>query len=92
MKSGRLRWADHVACMGERRCAYRALVGKPERRRPFEKPCCRYEDNIRKDLLKVGWDMDWIDLAQERDRWPALVTAVNFGFHKMRRISSLSTY
>jgi hypothetical protein len=50
IKSRRLRWAGHVACMGERRGAYRALVGKPEGRRPLERPRCRWEDNIKMDL------------------------------------------
>jgi hypothetical protein len=63
--------------MGERRGAYRALVGKPVGRRPLERPRRRWEDNIKMDLRKVGWgDMDWINLAQDRDRWRALVNAV----------------
>jgi hypothetical protein len=77
IKSGRLRWAGHVTCMGERRGAYRALVGKPEGRRPLGRPRCRWEDNIRVDLREVGWGgVDWIDLAQDRDRWRALVYVV----------------
>jgi hypothetical protein len=64
IKSRRLRWAGHVARMGERRGAYRALVGKPEGRRPLERPRHRWEDNIKMDLQEVGWgDMDWINLA-----------------------------
>jgi hypothetical protein len=55
MKSRRLRWAGHVARMRERRGAYRALVGKPEGRRPLERPRRRWEDNIKKDLREVGW-------------------------------------
>jgi hypothetical protein len=56
--------------MGERRGAYRALVGKPKGRRPLERPRRRWEDNIKIDLREVGWeDVDWIDLAQDRDRW-----------------------
>jgi hypothetical protein len=63
--------------MGERRCAYRALVGKPEGRRPLGRPRRRWEDNIKIDLREVGWGgMDWINLAQDRDRWRALVNAV----------------
>jgi hypothetical protein len=59
--------------MGERRGAYRALVGKPEGRRPRR----RWEDNIKMDVREVGWGgMDWISLAQDRDRWRALVNAV----------------
>jgi hypothetical protein len=62
---------------GERRGAYRALVGKPEGRRPLERPRHRWEDNIKMDLRKVGWGgMDWINLAQDRDRWRALVYTV----------------
>jgi hypothetical protein len=63
--------------MGERRGAYRALVGKPEGRRPLGRPRHRWEDNIKMDLREVGWvDMDWIDLVQDRDRWRAVVNAV----------------
>jgi hypothetical protein len=62
--------------MGERRGAYRALVGKPQGRRPLERPRRRWEDNIKMDLREVGWGADWIDLAQDRDRWRALVNAV----------------
>jgi hypothetical protein len=66
-----------VARTGERRGAYRALVGKPEGRRPLERPRHRWEDNIKMDLLEVGWEgADWIDLAQDRDRWRALVYTV----------------
>jgi hypothetical protein len=74
IKSRRLRWAGHVARMGERRGAYRALVGKPEGRRPLGRPRRRWEDNIKMDLREVGWEgIDWIDQAQDRDRWQALV-------------------
>jgi hypothetical protein len=74
MKSRRLRWAGHVARMGERGGVYRALVGKPEGRRPLRRPRRRWEDNIKMDLLEVGWGgMDWINVAQDRDRWRALV-------------------
>jgi hypothetical protein len=63
--------------MGERRGAYRALVGKPEGRRPLGRPRRRWEDNIKMDLREVGWGgMDWINVAQVRDRWRALVNAV----------------
>jgi hypothetical protein len=63
--------------MGERRGAYRALVGKPEGRRPLGSPRRRWEDNIKIDLREVGWGgMDWISLAKDRDRWRAFVNAV----------------
>jgi hypothetical protein len=63
--------------MGEGRGAYRILVGRPEGRRPLGKPRCRWEDNIKMDLQEVGWKgMDWIDTAQDRDRWRVLVYAV----------------
>jgi hypothetical protein len=77
IKSRRLRWAGQVARMGERRGAYRALVGKLEGRRPLGRPRRRWEVNIKMDLREVGWGgMDWINLAQDRDRWRALVNAV----------------
>jgi hypothetical protein len=77
IKSRRLRWAGHVVCMGERRGAYRSLVGKPEGRRPLGRPRHRWEDNIKVDLLEVGLGgMDWINLAHDRDRWRALVNTV----------------
>jgi hypothetical protein len=63
--------------MGERRGAYRALVGKHKGRRPLGRPRRRWEDNIKMDLREVGWGgMDWINLAQDMDRWRALVNAV----------------
>jgi hypothetical protein len=75
--SRKLRWAGHIARMGERRCAYRVLVGKPEGRRASGRPRHRWEDNIKIDLREVGWGgVDWIDLAQDRDRWRALVHTV----------------
>ena len=62
---------------GERRCVYRVLVGKPEGKRPLGRPRRRWEENIKMDLQEVGCGgMDWIDVAQDRDRWRALVTAV----------------
>jgi hypothetical protein len=73
----RMRWEGHVARMGEGRGAYRILVGRPEGRRPLGRPRRRWEDNIKMDLQEVGWGgMDWIDMAQDRDRWQALVNAV----------------
>jgi hypothetical protein len=62
--------------MGEKRGAYRILVGRPEGRRPFGRPRWRWDDNIKIDLKEVGWGMDWIELAQDRDRWRALVNAI----------------
>jgi hypothetical protein len=73
IKSRRMRWAGNVACMGEKRGAYRILVGRPKGRRPLGRPRRRWEDNIKIDLQEVGWGMDWIELAQDRDRWRALV-------------------
>ncbi|KAJ4436798.1 hypothetical protein ANN_16930 [Periplaneta americana] len=68
----RLRWAGHVARMGESRNAYRVLVGRPEGKRPLGRPRRRWEDNIKMDLRKVGYDdRDWLNLAQDRDRWRA---------------------
>ena len=63
--------------MEERRGVYRVLVGKPEGKRPLERPKCRWEDNNKMDLQEVGCGgMDWIELAQDRDRWRALVSVV----------------
>jgi len=77
IKSRRMRWAGHVARMGEGRGVYRALVGKPEGKGPLGRPRHRWEDNIKMDFQEVGFGcMDWIELAQDRDRWRALVTAV----------------
>jgi len=77
IKSRRMRWAGHVALMGEERGVYRVLMGKPEGRRPLGRPRHRWAANIRMDLLEVecGY-MDWIGLAQDRDRWRTLVSAV----------------
>jgi hypothetical protein len=67
MKSRRIKWAGHVARMGEKKNAYRILVGKPEGKRPLGRRRRRWEDNIRMDLREIGWGgMDWIDLAQGR--------------------------
>ena len=77
IKSTRMRWAGHVARMGERRVVYKVLVGKPEEKRPLGRPKHRWEDNINVDLQAVGCGiMDWIELAQDRDRWQAIVNAL----------------
>jgi hypothetical protein len=69
IKSSKMRWAGHIARMGEKRNAYRILVGKPEVKRPLGRPRGRWIDNIRVDLREIGWGgMDWIDLAQDRDQ------------------------
>ena len=77
LKSGRLRWAGHVARMEQSRNAYRVLVGKPEGKRPLGRPRRRWEDNIKMDLREVGCHLgEWIDLAEDRDQWRAYVRAV----------------
>ena len=77
IKSRRMRWAGHVARMGAERGAYRVLVGKPEGKRPLGRPRRRWVDNVGMDLQEVrcGY-VDWIGLAQDRDRWRTLVSAV----------------
>jgi len=77
IKSRRMRWAGHVARMGEERMAYSVLVGKPEGQRSLGRTRRRWVDNIRMDLQEVGCGyVDWIGLAQDRDRWRTLVSAV----------------
>jgi hypothetical protein len=79
IKSRRMRWTRHEARMGEKRKVYRILVGKPEPegKRPLGSPRHRWLDNIKMDLREIGWSvMDWIDLAQDRDQWRALVITV----------------
>jgi hypothetical protein len=79
IKSRRIRWVGHVARMGAGRGVYRFLVGKTEGKRPLEIPRRRWERNIKMDLRKEGCgDMDWIELAEDRDRWRALVNAVMY--------------
>jgi hypothetical protein len=74
IKSRRTRWAGNVARMREKRNAYRVLVGKPEGKGPLRRPRRRWVYNIKIDLREIGCDgMDWIDLAQDRDQWRALV-------------------
>ena len=68
-----------MVCMGEGRGVNRVLVGKPERKRPLGRPRRRWEDNIKTDLQEVGVGGDWMELAQDGDRWRALVnTVMNF--------------
>jgi hypothetical protein len=63
--------------MGEGKGAYRILVGRLEGKRPLERPRHRWEDNIKMDLQEVGWEgVDWIDMAEDRDRWRAVVKAI----------------
>jgi hypothetical protein len=77
IKTRRMRWTGHVARMGEVRGAYNILVGKPEWRRTLGRARRRWEDNIKKDLREIGFgDVDFIHLAQDRDRWRALVNKV----------------
>jgi hypothetical protein len=77
IKSVRIRWAGHVACMGEKKGLYMVLVGKPEEKRPFGRHRRRWEDDNQMDLQEVGCGgMNWIELAQDWDRWRALATAV----------------
>ena len=75
-----MRWAGHVRRMGERRGVYRVLVGKSEGNKPLGRPGRRWEDNIKIDLQEIGCGgMDWIELAQDRDRCQSLVnTVTNF--------------
>jgi hypothetical protein len=77
IKSRRMRWAGHVARMGEGRGDYRVLVGRPEDKRPLGKPRRRWEDNIKMDLREIRTDeANWIRLAQDRVRWRAFVNTV----------------
>jgi len=76
-KPRRMRWAGNVARMWERRGIYRVLVGKPERKSPLGRPNHRWEDNIKMDIQEVGCEgKDWIELAEDSDRWRALVNVV----------------
>ena len=82
IKSRRMRWAGHVASMEEGRGVYRSLVVKSEGQRPLGRPRLRWEDNIKMDLQEVGRRCgNFVELAQDRDRWRALVsTVMNFRF------------
>jgi len=88
VKSRRMRWVGNVARMGEGRGVHRFLVGKPEGKRPLWRPRRRWKDNIKRDLQEVGGCGDWMELAQDRDRWRALVSTVrNIRVPKMWGIS-----
>jgi hypothetical protein len=77
VKSRRMRWAWHVAGIGETRNIYTILMEKPEGKRPLGRPRRRWVDNIKIDLREIGWDgVDWVDPAQDRDQWRALVNTV----------------
>jgi hypothetical protein len=77
VKSRRMRWAEHVARMGEERKVYTVLVGKPEGKRPLGRPRRRWEDGIRMDVREIGLGgVNWIRLSQDRDRWRDVVSAV----------------
>jgi hypothetical protein len=75
--SRKVRWVGHVAHMGEEKNVYRVLVGKPEEKRPLGRPRHIWKGGIRMDLMETGWgSVEWFQLAQDRDRWRALVNAV----------------
>jgi hypothetical protein len=72
-----MRWTEHVARIGEKRYAYRLLVGKPKGKRLLGRPRCMWVDSSKMDLLEIDWGgVDWIGLAQDRDKWRALVNAI----------------
>jgi hypothetical protein len=77
IKSRRMRWAGHVARMGEGRDSYRVLVGRPKRKRPLGRPKRKWEDNIKMDLREIGIDgANWIRLSQDRFQWWAFMSKV----------------
>jgi transposase len=80
IKSRRMRWVGHVACMGEGRGVYTVLVGRPEGKRPLGRPRCRWEDNIKLGLKDIGIDgANWIQLAEDRVQWRTFLnTVMNF--------------
>jgi hypothetical protein len=77
IKSRRMRWAGHVARMGKERKMYKVSVGKPKGKRSLGRSRCRWEDGIRMDLKEIGWEsVEWFQLAQDRNRWRAVVNTV----------------
>jgi hypothetical protein len=77
IKSRRMRWEGNVARIGQKMNAYRILVGKPKGKKPIGRTKRRWVDNLKMDLREIGrGGMDWIDLAQDRDQWRALVNTV----------------
>jgi hypothetical protein len=77
IKSRRMRWAGHVAHMGDEMNVYRVLMGNLEGKRPLGRQRRRWKDGIRMDIREIGWEsVDWIQLAHDRDRWRALVNTV----------------
>jgi hypothetical protein len=77
IKSTRMRWAQHVACMGEGKNVYRVLAGKPKGKIRLRRPRCRWEDGIKIDLMEIGCRvLEWIHLAQDRDFCRTLMNAV----------------
>jgi len=89
VKSRRMRWAGNVVGIGQGRGVHMVLVGKPEGKRPLGRPRRKWEDNFKMDLQEVGGGCgDWMELAQDRDRWRPLVsTVMNLRVPEMRRIS-----
>jgi hypothetical protein len=92
IKSRRMRWAEHIARMGEGTGVHRVLVGKPEGKRLLGRPRRRWGDNIKTDLQEVGGGCgDWMELARDRDKWRALVsTVMNLRVPKIRGIPLLA--
>jgi hypothetical protein len=88
IKSRRMRWAGHVARMGEERGVYRVLVGRPDGKRPLGRPRRRWEDNIKMERMVIGIDgVNWIQLAHDRVRWRAFVnTVMSLRVHKESRL------
>jgi hypothetical protein len=77
IKSKRMKWEGHIGRKMEKRNVYRILVGKPEEKRPLGRPRPRWVYNIKMDFREIEWgDMDWIDLAQDRNQWRAVVNTV----------------